>query len=44
MSRTLIQIPSEATDAERFRVCFGITRMIALRDEPVFVRQLYEFQ
>lgn len=35
------QIPSWATDVERFRICFALTRLIAERDDPIFCRELY---
>jgi hypothetical protein len=36
------QIPRWATDVERFRICFAITRLIAQRDDPIFCKQLYD--
>jgi hypothetical protein len=36
------QIPRWATDMERFRICFAITRLIAQRDDPIFCKQLYD--
>lgn len=38
------QIPSFITNDEqlrRWKLCWGITRAIAQRDDPVFCRQLY---
>jgi len=36
------QIPVWATDLDRFRICFAMTRAIAHRDDPVFTKQLYD--
>ena len=36
------QYPPWATDAQRFRVCFALTMLIAERFDPIFCKSLYD--
>jgi len=36
------QIPAYATDVDRYRICFAVTRQNAGRDDPLWTQQLYE--